>query len=164
MLRLYFRSYFYTLQWNILRTHRSQLVMSMMVSFVLSFFPRDVLDEILNLTESVSEGFLAYSWYIIRFIKSSCCCWTKAMVSQEIHISWHHLDAVTCTELEVNTCVNIWSSVYLAYISNTLWCNLLMFQVHADFPHFLDAASEECQCHKIKHCFRVLLVGLLFWV
>ena len=33
-------------------------VMSMMVSFfVLSFFPRDVLDEILNFIESVSEGF-----------------------------------------------------------------------------------------------------------
>ena len=32
--------------------------MSMMVSFVLSFFPRDVLDEIFNLIESVSEDFL----------------------------------------------------------------------------------------------------------
>ena len=30
----------------------------MMVSFVLSFSPRDVLDEILDLIESVSEGFL----------------------------------------------------------------------------------------------------------
>ena len=38
--------------------------MSMMVSFVLSFFPRDVLDEILNLIESVSEDFPSYS---------SCC-------------------------------------------------------------------------------------------
>ena len=35
--------------------------MSMMVSFVLSFFPRDVLDEILNLVESVSEDFPSYS-------------------------------------------------------------------------------------------------------
>ena len=33
----------------------------MMVSFVLSFFPRRVLDEILNLIESVSEGFSSYS-------------------------------------------------------------------------------------------------------
>ena len=32
----------------------------MMVSFVLSFFPRDVLYEILNLIESVSEGFPSY--------------------------------------------------------------------------------------------------------
>ena len=37
------------------------LVMSMMVSFVLSFFPRDVLDEILYLIESVSEDFPSYS-------------------------------------------------------------------------------------------------------
>ena len=37
------------------------LVMSMMLSFVLSFFPRGVLDEILNLIESVSEGFPSYS-------------------------------------------------------------------------------------------------------
>ena len=36
------------------------LVMSLMVSFVLSFFPRDVLDEIWDLIESVSEGFPAY--------------------------------------------------------------------------------------------------------
>ena len=35
--------------------------MSMMVSFVLSFFPRDVLDEILNLIESVSVDFPSYS-------------------------------------------------------------------------------------------------------
>ena len=37
-------------------------MMSMMVSFVLSFFPRDVLDEILNLIESVSEDFPSYSY------------------------------------------------------------------------------------------------------
>ena len=42
------------------------LVVSMMVSFVLSFFPRDVLDEILNLIESVSEGFPSYSIIIIN--------------------------------------------------------------------------------------------------
>ena len=43
--------------------------MSMMVSFVLSFFPRDVLDEILNLIESVSEDFPSYSLY--KIIKST---------------------------------------------------------------------------------------------
>ena len=47
--------------------------MSMMVSFVLSFFPRDVLDEILNLIESVSEDFPSYfriptirAWSVLR--------------------------------------------------------------------------------------------------
>ena len=33
----------------------------MLVSFMLSFFPRDVLDGILNLIGSVSEGFPSYS-------------------------------------------------------------------------------------------------------
>ena len=45
--------------------------MSMMVSFVLSFFPRDVLDEILNLIESVSEDFPSYSSLADML---SCCC------------------------------------------------------------------------------------------
>ena len=34
----------------------------MVMFFVLSFFPRGVLDEILNLIESVSEGFPSYSF------------------------------------------------------------------------------------------------------
>ena len=42
--------------------------MSMMVSFVLSFFPRDVLDEILNLIESVSEDFPSYSYVFFHSI------------------------------------------------------------------------------------------------
>ena len=43
------------------------LVVSMMVSFcAVFFFPRGVLDEILNLIESVSEGFPSYSF--INFI------------------------------------------------------------------------------------------------
>ena len=40
------------------------LVVSLMASFVLSFFPLDVLDEIWDLIESVSEGFLTYSFKI----------------------------------------------------------------------------------------------------
>ena len=41
----------------------------MMVSFVLSFFPRDVLDEILNLIESVSEDFPSYSFRTVEIVK-----------------------------------------------------------------------------------------------
>ena len=37
------------------------------MSFVLSFFPRDVLDEILNLIESVSEDFPSYSGAMTMF-------------------------------------------------------------------------------------------------
>ena len=46
--------------------------MSMMVSFVLSFFPRDVLDEILNLIESVSEDFPSYSFMKLKLNLFQC--------------------------------------------------------------------------------------------
>ena len=46
--------------------------MVMMVSFVLSFFPRDVLDEILNLIESVSEDFPSYSCITTVITKFKC--------------------------------------------------------------------------------------------
>ena len=39
------------------------LVVSLMASFVLSFFTLDVLDEIWDLTESVSEGFLTCTYF-----------------------------------------------------------------------------------------------------
>ena len=42
------------------------LVVSLMASFVLSFFPLDVLDEIWDLIESVSEGFLTYSFITLK--------------------------------------------------------------------------------------------------
>ena len=45
------------------------------VFFVLSFFPRDVLDEILNLIESVSEGFPTYS--LTEYVK--CRSYTAAL-------------------------------------------------------------------------------------
>ena len=43
------------------------LVVSLMASFVLSFFPLDLLDEI----ESVSEGFLTYSYTCTELVKMS---------------------------------------------------------------------------------------------
>ena len=41
-----------------------------MASFVLSFFPLDVLDEIWDLIKSVSEGFLTYSYKGAYFRKT----------------------------------------------------------------------------------------------
>ena len=38
------------------------LVVSFMASFVLSFFPLDVLDGIWDLIEAISEGFITYSF------------------------------------------------------------------------------------------------------
>ena len=47
------------------------LVVSLMASFVLSFFPLDVLDEIMDLIESVSGGFLTYS-YTATMLHNTC--------------------------------------------------------------------------------------------
>ena len=41
-----------------------------MASFVLSFFPLDVLDETWDLIESVSEGFLTYSFKFLGAVVS----------------------------------------------------------------------------------------------
>ena len=45
------------------------LVVSFMASFVLSFFPLDVLDGIWDLIESVSEGFLTYSYIVVMSLR-----------------------------------------------------------------------------------------------
>ena len=47
-------------------------MVSMVVSFCAVLFPRGVLDEILNLIESVSEGFPSYFFYVIMY---SCVGW-----------------------------------------------------------------------------------------
>ena len=46
------------------------LVVYLMASFVLSFFPLDVLDDIWDLIESISEGFLTYSTTAIKILQS----------------------------------------------------------------------------------------------
>ena len=51
--------------WEI-AVHLAVLVMSIMVSFVLSFFQRDVLDEILDLIESVSGGLPTYPFNYVE--------------------------------------------------------------------------------------------------
>ena len=50
------------------------LVVSLMAFFffVMSFLPLDVLDEIWDLIESVSEGFLTYSYTVAYFCTAAC--------------------------------------------------------------------------------------------
>ena len=50
------------------------LVVSFLASFLLSFFPLHVLDEIWDVIESVSEGFHTYSYVTVRLVsrRSSC--------------------------------------------------------------------------------------------
>ena len=50
------------------------MVVSLIASFVLSFFPLDVLDEIWDLIESVSGGFLTYSSIVWTRDSEWVCC------------------------------------------------------------------------------------------
>ena len=43
--------------------HLAAAAMSLIVSLCVFLFPRDVLDEIWDLIETVSENFPTYSWY-----------------------------------------------------------------------------------------------------
>ena len=62
--------------------------MSMMVSFVLSFFPRDVLDEILNLIESVSEDFPSYSLIVINYQENTSMRYTYDLGLKIPFLNW----------------------------------------------------------------------------
>ena len=62
--------------------------MSMMVSFVLSFFPRDVLDEILNLIESVSEDFLTTLTSELTEVKQTAYEKVKLFLIAHITDNW----------------------------------------------------------------------------
>ena len=50
------------------------LVVSLVASFVLSFFPLDVYDEIWDLIESVSAGFLTYSFNLTLYLDTKSKC------------------------------------------------------------------------------------------
>ena len=76
--------------------------MSMMVSFVLSFFPRDVLDEILNLIESVSEDFPSYSSVVVTAPKLTL----MATLIGEVHSNFGIRNSV-CRLLRIFIAQNI---------------------------------------------------------
>ena len=73
------------------------LVVSLMASFVLSFFPLDALDEIWDLIESVSEGFLTYFctfenlWRVLQCKSSSQFIGKKAMFLRIMLSKFQHL-------------------------------------------------------------------------
>ena len=78
--------------------------MSMMVSFVLSFFPRDVLDEILNLIESVSEDFPSYSSLILlnnQYIMKNNMCKKKDRIINALLLFKHYNQILTRIFLQV---------------------------------------------------------------
>ena len=74
----------------------------MMVSFVLSFFPRDVLDEILNLIESVSEDFLTTLSNYEKQHKEGTC----KVLGRSVVFSAFYADFCFCSKLVIITTLN----------------------------------------------------------
>ena len=141
----------------------------MMVSFVLSFFPRDVLDEILNLIGSVSEGFPSYSFILYTVISPLIllsllivCVFLvpvdsgeKASTSVTIFLSYGIFVSAIRDELPPNS---INGSYLLSYIQL-----LLLFSVFSViyyfiqswiFAHYAEAAEScgvlSCMCRNCK--------------
>ena len=79
--------------------------MSMMVSFVLSFFPRDVLDEILNLIESVSEDFPSYSYIVTLY---ACANKYTRLVATCCKLTVHCNDALFHGYKYIGLCSILW--------------------------------------------------------
>ena len=57
-----------------------------MASFVLSFFPLDVLDEIWDLIESVSEGFLTYYFCFGSLVVLDVACGSVLLFLLDIKV------------------------------------------------------------------------------
>ena len=82
------------------------LVVSLMASFVLSFFPLDVLDEIWDLIESVSEGFLTYSFII---------CYKVFISFQKTNLDPSYLDPPYKFDLDLWNCFRKDETPYLNF-------------------------------------------------
>ena len=100
------------------------LVVSLMASFVLSFFPLDVLDEIWDLIESVSEGFLTYSCKLKPMFVDLLCTWLAIEHHKPMIVVFKH-------KLEVQTQVCN-SETYVCRLIVHLACHT----VHYSFRHF----------------------------
>ena len=75
------------------------LVVSFMASFVLSFFPLDVLDGIWDLIDSFSEGFLTYSYVFFLKGKIMLCWLDQQYVS--LLLQTNHFVRVKCPDIYV---------------------------------------------------------------
>ena len=96
--------------------------MSMMVSFVLSFFPRDVLDEILNLIESVSEDFPSYSCMMSKYWNyfdgdGILNLWTNETLSNNV-IEYNFVKVVLSYEMAVKLSNYQYDKIVFVYNQN----------------------------------------------
>ena len=137
------------------------LVVSMMASFVLSFFPLDVLDEIWDLVESVSEGFLTYSFILgykiarlsshslIRYWISNIAIDAKACFSSKVEyrtvIRYLYLKGTTGKEIH-GELTDLYGSSAPSYAQVKFWVG--------DFKRGRTSLEDESQVWTPTGCYR----------
>ena len=95
---------------------------------MLSFFPRDVLDETLNLIESVSEGFPSYSYCLCVHSFVSL----DGMYERHFHItsaSYHFPSAVGSIRADMLDFCYFRVSVF-GFLSSTIFCLIIAIHLH----------------------------------
>ena len=115
--------------------------------FVLSFFPRGVLDEILNLIESVSEDFTSYSY--------------KCFIYPSSVLIWHHvvsylflLTIQSSPPVRLSTCVIEWIINWIDGKRNVsvFYSQLLISQSRS--------SSQTTYISKYLFCFQIIYFGI----
>ena len=106
------------------------LVMSMMVSFVLSFFPRDVLDEILNLIESVSEDFPSYS---IRGSECVVYLRSRCLMPEDSSCSTHDVCEPQNFFFKLTGCANWSEAMVFAHAISIFMCHVSIVLYDKEF-------------------------------
>ena len=108
---------------------------------MLSFFSRGVLDEILNLIESVSEGFPSYSYECclhclsVTFLITVCIAWK--LFSDYVCIAWQRVFSVLSTLL-----VSVFSDYSLHCIAVSIFSNYFLHSLSASFLIILYIACQ----------------------
>ena len=151
------------------------LVMSMMVSFVLSFFPRDVLDEILNLIESVSEDFPSYSWvrHVLWFLYSNRYHVTKNVFKYTYCLRHDSVFQCVIQDQPLHRCLVV-SSFYLCSFMNPMFqkgdmeihkiCRWRMLQFPIFYFLLIQINSYTNHQNGILACARIYFLLYFFFV
>ena len=104
----------------------------MMVSFCAVFFPRRVLDEFLNLIESVSEGFSSYSYIQNPVPEHEFCLGVMGEELTELPHKAYTSNAVACL---INT--QIYSSSVFSAVNSLTMVESEEFGMIEEFPYAL---------------------------
>ena len=134
------------------------LVVSLMASFVLSFFPLDVLDEIWDLIETVSKGFLTYSYRCVITVIIPSHVWNYLTgVFSRVKISFPYsvsrVKISTHVELTLQACFKVELSIHFKIILQVFFKGENICAVW----NYFTGVFQGCKClHKCLHNLKLI--------